>query len=493
MPAFLKCSILVSSLCTFALAQNLLDESQTNNTFLPQSCISEDKKYQGGLYKEKPAKQPKRSVKISDANTNANPPRKAYVEDAPEGDDTPVKAVTIVEPPSEAPPPPAVTPAQAQTPVNVFDFLVPSDTPPAPKAATSDTKSTKKKMDKYDPAAHGSSVSLIGNAIPSKPDPEYDNRGFSYGSEPVPTTQRRQRPKVEYFTPAPKDLERDLEVLKRRESTTNGKSTDKKRKRHNVEDLDLSNIRRSSHDSDELMSDAPPAPSFSTGLTGGLNRMLSNPEDDPRDERERGDPPSPIKRPRPTSTYIIKERKESRPGSSTTASSSALVRVKHRRVSDEDRPRKHHRSSHHEDVQSKSYHDDTHHKSRHHRSHRSRSRSRSRPTSTAASMKAIEYRRVSPGSDDSSINPGGSHTADRRQVVVHSSARAELFARLITKGPESEQGCSINKALKRYHRERAADKGVGRLGVTEKGEEEKELWRSLRLKRNSRGEIVVFF
>ena len=56
----------------------------------------------------------------------------------------------------------------------------------------------------------------------------------------------------------------------------------------------------------------------------------------------------------------------------------------------------------------------------------------------------------------------------------------------ITKGPESENGCSLNKALKRYHRERG-ERGLG-LG---KAEEEKELWKSLRFRRNERGEIVL--
>merc|ERR1712093_618142 len=46
---------------------------------------------------------------------------------------------------------------------------------------------------------------------------------------------------------------------------------------------------------------------------------------------------------------------------------------------------------------------------------------------------------------------------------------------------------SMNKALKRYHRERAAtNTGLG------KAVEEKELWRSLRMKKNERGEIVLF-
>ncbi|KAF1815767.1 hypothetical protein P152DRAFT_196127 [Eremomyces bilateralis CBS 781.70] len=96
------------------------------------------------------------------------------------------------------------------------------------------------------------------------------------------------------------------------------------------------------------------------------------------------------------------------------------------------------------------------------------------------------------------------------------SARQEMFLGFVTKGPGSERGCSVNKALKRWHRERyerwyqmgsnghgsghgsghgEEGNGVGREGRTllSKGDEEKELWRGLRLRKNERGEVVVFF
>jgi cell growth-regulating nucleolar protein len=65
-------------------------------------------------------------------------------------------------------------------------------------------------------------------------------------------------------------------------------------------------------------------------------------------------------------------------------------------------------------------------------------------------------------------------------------ARAEAFLSVVRKGPESEKGYSINKALKRWHRDVGSGSGP-------KHDEEKELWKSLRLKRNERGEVVVFF
>jgi cell growth-regulating nucleolar protein len=54
----------------------------------------------------------------------------------------------------------------------------------------------------------------------------------------------------------------------------------------------------------------------------------------------------------------------------------------------------------------------------------------------------------------------------------------------VEKSVETERGCSVHKALRRYHRERG-DK-------TSKGQEEKELWRDLRLRVNDRGEVVLF-
>jgi hypothetical protein len=54
--------------------------------------------------------------------------------------------------------------------------------------------------------------------------------------------------------------------------------------------------------------------------------------------------------------------------------------------------------------------------------------------------------------------------------------RAEHFLSFVNKGPESERGCSVNKALKRYHRERS-DSGASLSKLME----EKELWRSLRM------------
>ncbi|GJC84020.1 UPF0743 protein C215.06c [Colletotrichum liriopes] len=85
--------------------------------------------------------------------------------------------------------------------------------------------------------------------------------------------------------------------------------------------------------------------------------------------------------------------------------------------------------------------------------------------------KLIEYR---PGSRDSKKGEDGD---DEGQMIVY-RPRADLFL---------ERGCSMNKALKRFHRERSSSEdSLGKLS------EEKELWRSLRMRRNDRGEIVLF-
>ncbi|KAK3100955.1 hypothetical protein LTR53_018693, partial [Teratosphaeriaceae sp. CCFEE 6253] len=70
--------------------------------------------------------------------------------------------------------------------------------------------------------------------------------------------------------------------------------------------------------------------------------------------------------------------------------------------------------------------------------------------------------------------------------IINYTSKAELFLSFVNKGPDSEKGCSMNKALKRYHRERD-------VRSDEKDDDNKDLWKALRLRRNDRGEIVVFF
>ena len=277
-------------------------------------------------------------------------------------------------------------------------------------------------------------------------DDDFEENGFSYGAEPVCIVHEDVR--QAYATPAPKRDKDGKRIKDKDREVKERKSTDKKRKRHHVEELDLSAARPSSHERDEIMEDAPPV--LHSGLTGGLTRLLSNSEFPPSPDYSGGDgagfeasPLSPLKRTRTTIGN----------GKARTRTTSALVRTRKisssTRTSDESRPRKHHRKHHH-----------------HHHDVLLETPSRT--------LKAIGYH--APDADDS-----------QQQLVVYRT-RAEHFLSFVQKGPDSEHGCSINKALKRYHRERG-EQGLG-LG---KAEEEKELWKSLRLRKNERGEVVVFF
>ena len=410
------------------------------------------------------------------------------MEDAPDADNS--TAITTVEVPPEAPPPPPAVPLQTQPSVNVFDFLVSSDPPhpsneePAPKSAK---PSKSAKMD-YTPSVVGSEISSKQNQHGhSKYDSDYDSKGFSYGNDPVPTTSKRERPKVEYFTPAPKDLAKDLEqhfVEEAKREQSKPKSTEKKRKRRShIDEVDFARRPSREASEDAIMSDAPAAPaetpSFHTGLTGGLNRLLSKDEyfDGPDMDRYK-DTPAPS-RARPTQTYVVKDpsRGRSEPKETGLASSTAMIKHPKRRSSDESRPRKHHRSQ-----RSTHYHNDEKPgsiitTSTAGRKHKSRRQSLSRQRST--SIKAIEYH-GDDHKDDDAAEP------NEQQLVLYKT-RAEFFMSFVTKGPESVQGCSMNKALKRYHRER------GEKSRGAKEDEEKELWKGLRLKKNERGEVVVFF
>lgn len=368
-------------------------------------------------------------------------PRKAYVEDAPDPDTG--NSVAIVDVPPPAPVPPPAVPPPAIAAFNVFDFLVTDETPNASKISLGGTKSQMQMVGGAPPifeAGRRPVSELEGDQGINGPDIPFEENGYSYGTAPVQANGRKG--KVEFLTPAPKREQNGSRETIYELEGSDRRSTDKKRKRHAVEELDLT-AARSSVEQDEVMADAP---ALHTGLTGGLNRLLTSSKFPPTPDYSGGDlievsPMSPLKRTRPAA----KSEKE------RGRISSALVSTRRvstsRRTSDESRPRKKHSSHRHA-------HTDEHPKRK---------------------LKAIEYH-----SQDRKID-------SQQQLVVYRT-RAELFKSLVTKGPESESGCSMNKALKRYHRERG-ESGLG-LG---KMEEEKELWKALRLRRNERGEIVVFF
>ena len=276
----------------------------------------------------------------------------------------------------------------------------------------------------------------------------YAKHGYSYGKDPVPV--KKEGPRIEYITPGPKTRHNEGQDTLYYLDGSQKKSTDKKRKRVHVEELDLTAAQRPSQEPDADMADAPPVVLHS-GLTGGLNRLLSKSKFPPSPDYANGDPspPSPVKRSKQTLRENDQGLSRGRNG--------VLVRVRKHRSSDESRPRKHRRS---------------HHSPEH---HKHRERPKHKAIEDHPKRMAIEHHSQSQADNS------------QQQLVVLKS-RAELFMSFVTKGPESEQGYSVHKALKRYHRERG-EQGLG----LEKVDEERELFRNLRLKRNARGEVIVFF
>ena len=181
--------------------------------------MSEAQKYQGALYR------PEKEKKSKQNNSKAVVTHKAYVEDADDEYAGHNSHITIVDPPMpEAPSPPRAVPGfqMNQSPPNVFDFLVDSETPnasrieltePEPMAMIEDTVEHKEPQTKelarvrFEDA--GQSVSDL----------------IEYGSGPVTSAS--------FETPAPKaDRERRRDRKEREQSREDKK--DKKRKRLHV-------------------------------------------------------------------------------------------------------------------------------------------------------------------------------------------------------------------------------------------------------------------
>ena len=311
--------------------------------------------------------------------------------------------------------------------------------------------------------------------------------GVAYGNEPVrPSNERFDS----YTTPAPKSKKskKDKDV----ETTT--KKSERKRKRSPAE-LDLSAV-RAQEEKDIMMEDAPPM--LHSGLTGGLNRLLARPEFPPSPD-DSGDfansPLSPTKRAKQGTSKALmraqreweiqqqkekkaeikeererqkgekKEKKEKERGREKERkerkASTALVKIrpkKRKDASPQIRRRRQYSSS-------------------------------ASPAPQERKPKAIEYSRSTSGSPAPDGNGQLVVRPEAGELALPVSTRAGLFMSFINKGPESERGVSINKTLKRYHRERH-ERREDRL---HKADEEKELWKDMRLKRNDRGEIVLFF
>jgi len=313
---------------------------------------------------------------------------------------------------------------------------------------------------------------------------------------------------------------------------------------------------------DLIMSDAPPASAkddrvLHSGLTGGLSRLVTDREF--LDDRIGAGPTpvrSPVKKSRRAEEFEgqkrgdEREREKDRPKSSYASYSIVKIRAGERNGNEqqdgegkyhEDKSRRRARSPDREHererdqdrrgrdsrppVEDRRYRDRADRLHDDDRRRDSISSDNNRPPRRKL-LKVIEYPAPNNGSGNGRTSrPGSVQPTASNQIINHPSSgqhtngstgrttgvgtlvgisenwRASLFLSLITKGPESERGCSINKVLKRYHRERdiraEGEHREGRDGRDSEGRDggggpSKELWKGLRLRRNSRGEVVLF-
>lgn len=425
------------------------------------SCISEAQKYQGALYREKKGKQ---GLHKSRSKEVMRHPPGAYVEDVTDLGEEQSQAIAVIDVPPRAPTPPPAAEALPQG-VNVFDFLVTDETPNGQAALGAvDERQMLEDHHRY-ADGHDSQYSQYSNGHGD----QYLNHGFTYGDAPVnPAFERynSMHSMIEsqqsgmmpppFATPGPK-----------KDRNREGKS-DKKRKRQQIDELDLSASKRPSSRGNEMVTDAPSSGQrmLHSGLTGGLSKLVT--DNSFYDDRiDAGPTPiSPVKRSkreRDRRDSTKDQKRKSSHGTAITISTAAS------------KPHSDSSSTRHREP--REYHDDRHRRRRSLSSEGSPDRSVSRASKSKQSSKAIVEFAPRP----QSVQPTASN-----QVGAHYSSKAELFMSFVNKGPDSERGLSINKALKRFHRE------VGVRGDDEKEEEDKELWKNLRVRRNDRGEIVLF-
>lgn len=410
-------------------------------------------------------------------------PRNAFQQDVPPPDNR----LALVDAPPRAPSPPPAPKSLPAAGVNVFDFLVTDG-----KDATS-ASATPKPVDEFmsDDDEEWEDAEDVFMDLP----PDYDKveeqmynarrqfelDGFSYGSDPlVPPAPNP----MAYFVGTDNDVKTPAIASKGHSRNISTDSTTKKsgkRKRSQPEDLDLSRIRGYASAGDVVMTDVPPA--LHSGLTGGLQKMMMNrpgfpfppsPDDSNGDVAEPL-PQSPIKRSR-----RAKDEKKER------------GRSREKRRDDKDRRDKREHRTHKKSRRTS----DESHKPGHWERRRARKRSESpikekEPTSLIGkALKAIEYHPT--GSSVSTSKKDVEPKAhDGNAVILHptkASSRAQMFMQFVetVSEPGGERGCSVHKALRRYHRERPGGNKEGKV------QEEKELWKDLRLRVNDRGEVVLF-
>ncbi|KAI4602758.1 hypothetical protein KJ359_007976 [Pestalotiopsis sp. 9143b] len=386
------------------------------------SCMTEEQKYQGALYRPKKQKFGQQAPSApSEPEPKKMMSQRAYVEDITEeyeayrdyeihdSDDDNKSAADL---PPEAPtPPPAV-----DTSVNVFDFLV-AATPNASNLNLP-SKNEETQLVRFEEKEADSFVDPTGYMVD-------DDDMVHYGSGPV---------SAQYETPAPKS-----------KKSKDGEKKDRKRKRLHIETN--SPLAIDNGPSDAMMIDAPPS-ELHSGLTGGLKELMRPSQFPPSPDLSGGDggdhsPKSPTRK--------SKHSKSSKPSRTESLGSNLKALMsgtsKTGKVS----------------------------KKRKHSSERKEKKKKHSKADGEKAPKLIEYR------------PQSGDGADANDQMILYKPRSELFLSMCTKDEKSAKGYSVNKALKRFHRERSAS-----TTSLSKTLEEKELWRSLRMRRNDRGEIVLF-
>ncbi|KAJ5247272.1 hypothetical protein N7468_002255 [Penicillium chermesinum] len=519
--------------CGDVLTKKKLDPHRGQCRGASFTCIDCMVHFNGTEYRSHTKNRTKKKNQNNTPNKNGNPNARSQqpkVEDAPDVDLVEPKLTDTLAPPPAPTPPPvsqAKPTSEAMTkPVNVFDYLVTDETPNASKVSLAAPKEQMAMVD-HAPSVFEPSKALAH--LDTKSDDEgnydiaYEENGFSYGAEPIPPSlYPNQLPNIstEFVTPAPKK-KKDRRKEDKRASVS---ASEKKRKRGQEDHLSTP----ANHDIDTPMVDAPSSvinnagtPLLNhSGLTGGLNRMMRSPSQDFDGSPEVGrqilqDASSPIKRSRrngketngkesngngdPGLGISIKNRAErlvssmfggtgsvvSGSSGGGTENSRALVRP--RRGSDssadmqlEVRKKKSGRARNASDQYAEV---------------RKSKRKSSNPNDGDRPSRRQKQ------SDERRRSDSRSPRRDSRQVTVYKRSQpparreedplmremAEHFLSLVSR--DSERGCSIHKALKRFHRD--FDNGY-EADRERQGDDEKDLWRSLRLRRNDRGEIVVF-
>ncbi|KIW01767.1 hypothetical protein, variant [Verruconis gallopava] len=398
--------------------------------------------------------------------------------------------VALVDAPPRAPSPPPK--------FNVFDFMIPAgdtptnsthplESPPSsPSSSEASTDSSSDEDEESDPDSmdtdENDPVVDAAEAAREYMKQELLKQGYTFGGAeqvryehfqsyaqfpPSPAGQSGQ-----YETPAPKPHHNRNISTTSVDSTT--KESTKKRKRGHPEELDLSSARAYKANGDVVMTDVT-APLHS-GLTGGLNRLLSRPELPPSPP-DVDSPQSPLKRSKQAriedrqtkdkdkkraeklkekEAKKSKSKEEKKKDKKDKKNVSSSVAVKDLKNGQWVRRRSRKDSSMQQTDQPASDQD---------------------ATPTARKQLAIEYK---PDGDDK-LRPTSNNA-----VVLHnkkSIARAEVFLSASEKDLDSERGCSLNKALKRYYRDN---------GQRKNARDEKELFKTLRMRRNDRGELVLF-